>query len=134
MTPRHPDTDRLTLALIDCGGRLPEWKHWRERVSSKPSDPDDVRWDCSCGYSGNPDKVLSHIVLMVGLRLPAEPEARRDFGAIRALDVLEQFVRDADARYLDDEGDGYGGLPFIYRDELLNRIADLRAAALLEQA
>jgi hypothetical protein len=46
--------------ILNGGLRLPGFDHWRERVASKPSDPDDVRWDCSCGYSGSPEKVQRH--------------------------------------------------------------------------
>ena len=50
----------LEHIILDGGLRLPDFDHWRERASSKPSDPDDVRWDCSCGYSGSPEKVRRH--------------------------------------------------------------------------
>ena len=54
------ERDELRDIILNGGLRLPGFDHWRERASSKPSDPDDVRWDCSCGYSGAPEKVQKH--------------------------------------------------------------------------
>ena len=54
----------LRAALLGAGGHLPEWEHWRVRATSKPSDPDDIRWDCACGYAGSPDTVRKHWTAM----------------------------------------------------------------------
>jgi hypothetical protein len=50
----------LRWIILDGGLRLPGFDHWRERATSKPSDPDDIRWDCSCGYAGSPETVRKH--------------------------------------------------------------------------
>jgi hypothetical protein len=46
--------------VLDLGGRLEGFDHWRSAASSKASDPDDIRWECVCGYAGSPDTVRRH--------------------------------------------------------------------------
>ncbi len=54
------DVKRLERQVLDLGGRLKGFEHWRSASSAKPSDPDDVRWECSCGYAGSPETVQRH--------------------------------------------------------------------------
>lgn len=57
---RSGEGDELRDIILDGGLRVPGFDHWRERASSKPSDPDDTRWDCVCGYSGSSERVKRH--------------------------------------------------------------------------
>lgn len=50
----------LRDVILNGGLKLPGFDHWRARATSKPSDPDDVRWECSCGYAGSPESVQRH--------------------------------------------------------------------------
>lgn len=59
-----PDRTDLRDIILNGGLRLPGFDHWRTRSSSKPSDPDDVRWECSCGYAGSPETVQRHWAVM----------------------------------------------------------------------
>lgn len=52
--------EALEAALLDGGLLVPGFDHWRVQSSSKPSDPGDIRWDCSCGYAGSPETVRRH--------------------------------------------------------------------------
>ena len=72
---KQPDPLREAHDIILNGGlRVPGFDHWRERASSKPSDPDDIRWDCSCGYAGSPETVQRHwSALRATLRLTDTP-------------------------------------------------------------
>ena len=65
MTPPTPALDELRWIILRGGLRVPSFAHWRERATSKPSDPDDIRWDCSCGYAGSPETVERHWSVML---------------------------------------------------------------------
>ena len=70
-----PSETALPWIILRGGLRLPGFDHYRERATSKPSDPDDVRWDCSCGYSGSPETVERHWTAMLpALATPTPPD------------------------------------------------------------
>jgi hypothetical protein len=58
------DVERLASIILDGGLRLPDFDHWRESRSNKPSDPDDERWVCVCGVAGSPEFVQRHWAAM----------------------------------------------------------------------
>jgi hypothetical protein len=62
MTELGTDVERLQMQVLRLGGILEGFEHaapWTNR-SSKPSDPDDVRWECLCGIGGAPERVERH--------------------------------------------------------------------------
>jgi len=63
--------DDLRWIILRGGLRVPGFDHWLEHSSSKPSDPDDVRWECVCGYAGSPERVERHWSAMLA---PEQPE------------------------------------------------------------
>lgn len=75
--------------ILRGGLRLPDFGHWLERSTSKPSDPDDVRWECSCGYAGSPETVERHWTAMRAALAANQPESTRGFAATRAPEGTE---------------------------------------------
>ena len=67
----------LRWIVLNGGLQLPGFDHSRERATSKPSDPDDIRWDCSCGYAGSPATVRRHWIAMWAA-LAASGETEQD--------------------------------------------------------
>lgn len=64
--------ERTALAALDTidaalASSRPE-PHYVVRTTSKPSDPDDVRDECSCGYANSPEKVAAHIAALASSR------------------------------------------------------------------
>lgn len=55
-----PEVARLRRYVLRLGGRLNGFDHTLSDWSEKPSDPDDVRWECLCGYAGAPGRVMRH--------------------------------------------------------------------------
>jgi hypothetical protein len=62
---RSVTVETLRWIILRGGLRLPDFDHWRTSATSKPSDPDDIRWDCSCGYAGSPEAVERHWTAML---------------------------------------------------------------------
>lgn len=106
MTDRTPETgpEPLSDIILDGGLRLPGFDHWRERASSNPSDPDDIRWDCSCGYSGSPETIQRHwhAILAAARPSPAEPPVADLRAALRAALPRAVNFRIPLARTVDD--------------------------------
>ena len=50
----------LRMEVLRLGGKLDGFTHWRVSSSSKPSDPDDVAWECACGLCRAPEHIERH--------------------------------------------------------------------------
>ena len=48
------------MEVLRLGGKLDGFTHWRVSSSSKPSDPDDVAWECACGLCRSPEHIERH--------------------------------------------------------------------------
>ncbi len=80
-----PTQQRITALereILNLGGVLGFFEHGVATRSSKPSDPDDVRWECLCGIGGSPERVRRHwAVELADWHAAAEDWSRLSAGA-----------------------------------------------------